>query len=190
MLQQLAMLGMPAIAYCDRCGRRLTNPMSVQAHMGPICRGKHERCDMKNTEDLTDIYLDIPLEDGIHLKRNENLEVSTNVPHLVIHHSPGGYEFAYGGSGPADLALNLAEIMLTRLGWRGERMSCYDGECFTLAWSMHQDLKWRFIATTPRRGGVIPYDQLEKWVLDRIPDEPEFPNGEFPSWDHEKGWYA
>ena len=32
----------------------------------------------------------------------------TNVPIKVVHHSPAGIEWGYHGSGPADLALNLA----------------------------------------------------------------------------------
>ncbi|MGH2413464.1 MAG: DUF6166 domain-containing protein [Microcystaceae cyanobacterium] len=31
----------------------------------------------------------------------------TNVPRSVVHHSPSGHEWSYGGSGPADLALDI-----------------------------------------------------------------------------------
>ena len=33
--------------------------------------------------------------------------VLTGVPHEWVWHSPGGFEWGYGGSGPADLALNI-----------------------------------------------------------------------------------
>ena len=26
--------------FCDRCGRALSNPISMQLHTGPICRAK------------------------------------------------------------------------------------------------------------------------------------------------------
>ena len=86
-----------------------------------------------------------------------------------MHHSPTGFEWGYGGSGPADLALNIAEAILQRIGWRGERMPCYDGECYKLAWQMHQDLKRTFIAPMDEAGGVIPYDVIRTWVETRIP---------------------
>ena len=54
----------------------------------------------------------------------------TNVPHLVVHHSPTGYEWGYGGSGPADLALNILEWQLRREGYRGDTIPCFEGRCF------------------------------------------------------------
>ncbi len=54
--------------------------------------------------------------------------VSTNVPHLGVHHSPSGFEFGYGGSGPADLALNVCQFYLNSIGYQGEKTNC----CFAI----------------------------------------------------------
>jgi hypothetical protein len=168
MLIQAALFGIPSITYCQRCGRGLRNPTSIQRGIGPICYGKQQKDSDMNINDLTDRHLDIDLNDGIYLQRDEH-GVATNVPHTVIQHSPSGYEFGYGGSGPADLALNLAETMLHRLDWSGERVGCYDGNCFKLAWDMHQQLKWQFIASAPHEGIVIPYATIKAWIEARIP---------------------
>lgn len=38
---QDAFAGISTVRYCDECGRPLSNPASIAAGMGPICRGKH-----------------------------------------------------------------------------------------------------------------------------------------------------
>lgn len=111
-----------------------------------------------------------PLTEGIILERT-GAEVdgmgqtATNVPHHVVHHSPDGYEWGYGGSGPADLALNIVESILHHLGWIGQRTECHDGSCFELAWMLHQPFKWLFIAPASKEGALIPWDNAETWVI-------------------------
>ncbi|MHC4336323.1 MAG: DUF6166 domain-containing protein, partial [Planctomycetota bacterium] len=107
-----------------------------------------------------------PLEDGIILERDEH-GVATNVPHLVTHHSPTGFEWGYGGSGPADLALNIVEVLLHRLGYEGERTECFQGTCFRQAFKMHQEFKWECIAGVPREGAVLDYEKVRAWVQER-----------------------
>src|SRR5262245_32530261 len=104
------------VVRCQRCRRVLTDPESIQAGMGPECRGKSlssgsglcKRDEFSDTFDNT-----IPFEQALVIKRRfvdgpSDMDkiggVITNVPHLVVHHSPDGFEFGYGGSGPADLA--------------------------------------------------------------------------------------
>lgn len=41
----------------------------------------------------------------------------TNVPYLVVHHSPTGFAWGYNGSGPSDLGLNVGEYFCRKLGW-------------------------------------------------------------------------
>lgn len=118
--------------------------------------------------DFSDKELTEPISAGIICRRIGD-QVATNVPHLVTHHSPDGYEFGYGGSGPADLALNICEIILNRLGYEGERTPCFDGDCWSLAWQIHQDFKRDFIAVLDHdNGGIIPYTFAEQWVKARI----------------------
>jgi len=41
----------------------------------------------------------------------------TNVPYLVLHHSPTGFAWGFNGSGPTDLGLNLGEYFCRKFGW-------------------------------------------------------------------------
>lgn len=97
--------------------------------------------------------------------------VITNVPHLVVQHSPTGFEFGYGGSGPADLALNVCQWYLKHTGYEGEKTECYDGECFSLAYALHQDLKNAFIALVPHPGVEIPFSMLDAWFKEHITED-------------------
>lgn len=159
-------------ARCAACRRKLTNPKSIERGIGPICARKMEagRRERQLANPGADTFLSIPFEKGITLSRQGRWLVETNVPHLVTHHSPTGFEFGYAGSGPADLALNIVEMMLNRLGYEGHRTKCWQGTCFSLAYRLHQAFKVEFIASAPRGGIVIPYPLVEAWVLQRIPD--------------------
>ena len=98
--------------------------------------------------------------------------VHTNVPHLVVHHSPDGFEFGYGGSGAADLALNACQLYLNITGYEGRKTKCYDGSCWTLAWMLHQDFKREFIASANwRKGAVISFERMEQWFSQSITNE-------------------
>jgi hypothetical protein len=91
-------------------------------------------------------------------------DIQTNVPHVCIHHSPTGFEFGYHGSGPADLALNILEVYLQLSGHEGERIPVYEGDCFALAYVLHQDFKQEFVAEIPDTGATIHFVIVEKWV--------------------------
>lgn len=161
---QASMFGARASYHCGICGRALSNPDSVQRGIGPICNGRHRKGGEMKEQEFTDYYIDEPIEEGIVLERTER-GVGTNVPHLVVHHSPDGFEFGYGGSGPADLALNIVETILIHTGYSGDKMKCYDGQCFTFAWHLHQEFKRLFIATVDHEaGGTIRYELAAGWI--------------------------
>jgi len=66
----------------------------------------------------------------------------------VCRHSPDGFEWGYGGSGPADLALS---ILADCLGLeRADRL--------------YQDFKWAFVAKFQYEGWQITSDQIEAWA--------------------------
>lgn len=117
--------------------------------------------------------LSYPLEDGVVLRRNTKGEPETNVLWVVTSHSPCGYEWNYGGSGPADLALNIAEHALNALHYKGNRQKCFKGDCFDLAWAMHQELKWKFIASAPREGTIIPWQDILDFAWKYIKEKGE-----------------
>ena len=85
--------------------------------------------------------------------RRVNGEPSADVPHKLVYHSPTGFEWGYGGSGPADLALNILASFLP----------------LRQAWALHQPFKWRFIATMPREGGTIKGDDIRQFLKENAP---------------------
>ena len=64
-------------------------------------------------------------------------------------HSPTGFEWGYGGSGPAQLALAL---LADHLG---------DDE---LAVALHQDFKWAVVSKLSRPTWTLTSDQIEEAV--------------------------
>ena len=116
---------------------------------------------------FTDGQLPALLNGDFILRRGINDKALTNVPHHVTHHSPTGYEWGYGGSGPADLALNVLETTLLELDYKGPRTKCWHGNCFQLAWDLHQKFKWDFIANALHDGKVIPWQTVKDWIIDQ-----------------------
>ena len=81
--------------------------------------------------------------------RENGRAVVEGVPRDIVLHSPDGYEWGYGGSGPSDLALN---ILLQHMP-RGE------------AEKHHQAFKWEFVARLPAHGGTIKRTDIEAWIV-------------------------
>lgn len=157
---------------CSRCGRRLTDPVSVSRGIGPVCRSKGgggsigtDSTSGRNYIVDTSGYnrIDEDITDGVRLERRGELDCWTNVPALVRHHADG-FDWGYGGSGPADLALNILEVVLNRLDYQGERTQCFEGDCWDMAYLLHQKFKWAFIAPADRDCAVIPYEEIVAWI--------------------------
>lgn len=86
--------------------------------------------------------------------RLHNGDVSVTVDgeplrHVVVH-SPSGFNWGYGGSGPADLALS---ILADFFGENPTREQLNSGEC--LCWQHHQRFKWELIAGAQQQGFEI-----------------------------------
>ena len=114
---------------CRRCNRVLKSEPWASLGIGKICSRKQTVMDSRNG-DSSDVIE--PYDGGdIFLERFGDMSsgLRTNVQRLEVKHSPTGFNFGYGGSGPADTALN---IML---------MFC-DKE---LAHSIYQDFKFKFL---------------------------------------------
>ncbi len=74
----------------------------------------------------------------------------------VVKHSPTGFEFGYGGSGPADLALAI--------------LTDYVGA--EKAEDLHQGFKWLFIAPMTGNGRNILASEIDAWLkLREVHDE-------------------
>ena len=67
-------------------------------------------------------------------------------------HSPDGFEFGYGGSGPAQLAL---AILMDYTGQKPDE--------WTVPWK-YQDFKFKFIAPMGGDWGQISSSQIDQWL--------------------------
>lgn len=94
------------------------------------------------------------LPDIVCRHRPDGTAVAEGIRQAWVWHSPSGFEWGYGGSGPAALALN---ILLEATGGRA------------FAAQHHQAFKWRFVADMPREGGIILGDD----VVERIARQTE-----------------
>ncbi len=156
----------PSGGKCRRCGRPLGAGESARVGLGPTCRSLNPGGPAQ-TNDVLDKFLTVPpLAEMLVLRRHNSgyagaSEVWTNVPHYAVQHSPSGYEWGYNGSGPADLALNLAEavIMIAKLEG-GPRNKCWIGSVSMAAWTIHQDLKRLLLAQAPTHGFEMPFVTL------------------------------
>jgi hypothetical protein len=116
---------------------------------------------------ITDQFYPEPITEGVIIYRIGEM-VLTNVRHYCISHRPNGYEFGDAGSGPADLALNICETFLRRLGWAGPRQKCHKGTCFELAYQLHQTFKRRYIEGMKKGGGTLRYTELVRWFTGQM----------------------
>jgi len=69
------------------------------------------------------------------------------LPQQIVDHSPTGFEFGYGGSGPADLALNILALFVS----------------LNEAHELHQDFKWAFIAPA-KPNDTLPVSAVRTWI--------------------------
>lgn len=67
----------------------------------------------------------------------------------INNHSPDGFSWGYGGSGPAQLALAIL-------------LDAYDEE---LAKNLYQDFKWDVISKFPmEQSWELPLEEIELWI--------------------------
>lgn len=139
---------------CRKCHRQLKNPKSVQNGMGPVCyRKAMAEISRDNEEDHNPIISDRGSlqEVGAIVWRLPDGRLACNFEHRIVLHSPTGMECGYGGSGPADMALNILAGFVT------------DEE----ARKLHQRFKWDFIASMPKGGGTINANAIRQWITNQ-----------------------
>lgn len=92
----------------------------------------------------------------------------TNVAHHVVDLSSRGFDWGNSGPGSHDLALNILETALGRIGHRGPRSACPEGACFTLALLLRGRFAAAFLAVLPGEGGTIPTGEVERWIAAEV----------------------
>jgi len=114
-------------------------------------------------------------EVGLVCRRLADGRLACNIPRVITHHAPThhaapGFECGGGGAGCAELALNIAHFLLPPTGTHMDRV--YDGVVVSNdAVRLHQEIKWRFIATMPEAGGRIPIEDLREWIALKLTDQ-------------------
>lgn len=120
--------------------------------------------------DLTVETLTAPRRFDVVLTRIKG-HPETNVPRSAIWHSPDGFEWGYGGSGPADLALNILNAFVPpgTDDYAPVKMPVA-GRASRTAVDLHQAFKWEFLATLPTSGGAIEADTIMRWLNKQLRD--------------------
>lgn len=85
--------------------------------------------------------------DGAHLG-----DALVDIPRRFVYHSPTGFEWGYGGSGPADLALNILGLFVAP----------------PEAWRLHQHYKGDVLCRLDRHGPhTITAASVREWLEGR-----------------------
>ncbi len=92
------------------------------------------------------------------------------LPHIA-YHSPGGFEWGYGGSGPADLSLSL---LCWELGCAGRAKVWADlsrrgapdepKDLVAVAWAHHQPFKSEIVVGLPRAEWTLLGGFIRTWL--------------------------
>lgn len=131
-------------SHCQHCGKPLNSFKSKRRGYGDECWKKVKQSFAGTNQLKVKQYFTHSLADPekeIMIIREK--EVRVNVPYTIFYHSHSGPEYGYGGSGPADLALNILDYFLkTDHKIKVGPMKC---EVSARAFAIHQDFKMDFI---------------------------------------------
>jgi len=102
--------------------------------------------------------------DGVTCWRAPDGTARSSIPQRHVHYAPMGFDWGFGGSGPADLALNVLARFLP-LTPDATGVALRDGSSVSeAAWALHQQFKYDLIATLPRAGGSISAETIRGWI--------------------------
>jgi hypothetical protein len=148
---------------CLSCNRPLSLAASVMRGLGAICAAKAAAdAAAADSGDLVDLPFNPLLKDIVCERRTDGLHF--NIYQIFRHHSPTGFEIGYGGSGPADFALNILEIFFRELGYKPE-VGIWDKQKVCRgSWALHQQFKEVFVSQLPREGGTIKGSVIRLWI--------------------------
>jgi hypothetical protein len=104
------------------------------------------------------------LIEGVSCWRAPDGTARSSIPQRHVHYAPKGFDWGFGGSGPADLALNVLALFLP-LAADATGVALRDGSSISeAAWVLHQAFKYDLIATLPRAGGDISAKTIRTWI--------------------------
>ena len=91
------------------------------------------------------------VETGEHIVYIDNKILSPTKSQQVYNHSPDGFCWGYGGSGPSQLALAL----LLEFTNKEEAIKFY------------QEFKWEIVAKLPKESFELPKEKILSWLEQR-----------------------
>lgn len=117
------------------------------------------KCTKRKAEELAK---ENQTEPRVYVQEVENGQVlwEYELPHYS-YHSPNGFEWGYGGSGPAD----LARCILIHFLCLGPKRSCRMKKEVMVP--HYQDFKSRFLAIAPEEGFLIDEEQIGTWAKEQ-----------------------
>ncbi len=136
---------------CLICHRPLSDPESVRRGIGPICFARKIDDDLNHgPPDASPALRWDPETGDVICERDPDdfTKKRFNIAHVLVKHSPTGMEWGYGGSGPADFALNILYAFT-------------DAE---FAQRHYQAFKATFVASLPEAGGTIAGSAIRWWI--------------------------
>ncbi len=95
-------------------------------------------------------------EEGNHVLANHRTLIH------VIYHSPSGFAWGYGGSGPADLALSILAHYFKEKYLTTAYFKKFHSRP-SQAWQYHQRFKWDFVAAW-KDNWKISTDEITTWL--------------------------
>jgi hypothetical protein len=113
---------------------------------------------------------------GVSCWRAPDGTAMSSIPQRHMHYAPTGFDWGFGGSGPADLALNVLALFLP-LAANVTGVALRDGSSVSEAtWALHQAFKYDLIATLPRAGGHLTAETIRAWITTHptVGGDPQF----------------
>jgi hypothetical protein len=113
---------------------------------------------------------------GVNCWRAPDGTAINSIPQRHVHYAPTGFDWGFGGSGPADLALNVLALFLP-LAADATGVALRDGSSVSEAtWALHQAFKYDLIATLPRAGGHLTAETIRAWITTHptVGGDPQF----------------
>ena len=136
---------------CIHCNHPLSDSdkLSIERGFDPSCWNAMQLKIATVPDDTT--YVDYKGDDIAIIRLADGSKL-TNVPRVYVNHSPTGFDWGYGGSGPADFAFNILLLFTTAY----------------VAQRLYHDFKWEYLAPLPDKGGIIPAADIRTWVAARL----------------------
>lgn len=182
---------------CIKCHRALSDPESIAAGMGPICRrveAAEAAADLSIWQYRPELGPLFGPEGKVILAKADGIQ-GGNVPWSLTYHSPSGLRWGYQGSGPADLALNILYAILVYYGWQERhKTAVYEPSSTTerknipgTAFSLHQTFKRHFLSADDDRI-EIPTATIIAWMCKTLTEDDDYERGNFFRHMHQKGF--